>query len=70
MLISTMLLLLSCSVISESLQPHGLWPIRLLCPSDSLGKNIGEGHACLQGSNPNLLHCRQILDHLSHHLIL
>ena len=37
---------------------------------DSAGKNIGEG--CLQGifptqgANTCLLHCRQILDHLSH----
>ena len=40
---------------------------------DSPGKNIGMGcHALLQGifptqgSNPGLLHCRQILYHLSH----
>ena len=39
----------------------------------SLGKNTGVGcHALLQGifptqgSNPGLLHCRQILHHLSH----
>ena len=24
-----------CSVVSDSLQPHGLWPARLLCPWDS-----------------------------------
>ena len=24
--------LVSCSVVSDSLQPHGLWPTRLLCP--------------------------------------
>ena len=24
--------LLSCSVMSEPLQPHGLWPTMLLCP--------------------------------------
>ena len=24
-----------CSVVSDSLQPHGLWPARLLCPLDS-----------------------------------
>ena len=23
-----------CSVVSDSLQPHGLWPTRLLCPWD------------------------------------
>ena len=26
---------------SDSLQPYGLWPVRLLCPCDFLGKNIG-----------------------------
>ena len=58
---------------SSSLQPHGLEPIRLLCPWDSPGKNTGVGcHCLLQGifptqeSNPSLLHCRQILYHLSH----
>ena len=46
---------------------------RLLFPWDSPGKNTGVGcHALLQGffltqgSNPGLLHCRQILYHLSH----
>ena len=32
----------SHSVVSDSLQPHGLWPARLLCPRDSPGKNAGE----------------------------
>ena len=43
------------------------------CPWDSPGMNTGVGcHALLQGifltleSNPGLLHCRQILYHLSH----
>ena len=65
------------SVTSDSLQPHGLQPARLLCPWDSPGKNTGEGcHALLQGifqprdrtqvSNPGLPPCRQILYHLSH----
>ena len=47
--------------------------LRLLCPWDSSGKNTGGGcHFLLQGmfltqgSNPCLLHCRQILYHLSH----
>ena len=41
------------SVVSNSLQPHGLWPTRLLCPWDSLGKNTGVGcHALLQGLFP------------------
>ena len=64
---------LSGSVMSYSLQPHGLWPARLLSPWDSPGKNTGVGcHALLQGifltqeSNSCLLHlrhCRQILYH-------
>ena len=32
---------LSWSVVSDSLRPHGLWPARLLCPWDSPGKNTG-----------------------------
>ena len=58
----------SHSVVSNSLQPHGLWPTRLLCPWGSLGKNIGvDCHSLLQrlfrtqGLNSGLLHCRQIL---------
>ena len=31
------------SVMSNSLQPHGLWPTRLLCPQDYPSKNIGVG---------------------------
>ena len=45
------------SVVSDSLQPYGLQPSRLLCPCDSPGKNIGVGsHALLQGnlSNPRI----------------
>ena len=45
-----------------------VYPTRLLCPWDSPGKNTGVGcHFLLQGifltqgSNPGLLHCRQIL---------
>ena len=58
---------------SNSVWPNGQQPTRLLCPWDSLGKNTGVGcHALLQGifltlgSNPDLLHCRQILYQLSH----
>ena len=57
-------------MVSDSLQPHGLQPIRLLCPR---GKNtrVGcyvffQGIFLNQGSNPGLLHCRQILFCLSH----
>ena len=49
-------------VVSDSVQPYGLWPTRLLCPWDSPGKNNGVGcHALLRGifpsqeSNPCLL---------------
>ena len=58
----------SCSVVSSSLQPHGLhsqW--------NSPGQNTGVGsHSFLQGifptqgSNPGLPHCRWILYQLSH----
>ena len=63
----------SGSVVSHSLQPHGLSPTRLLCPWNFPGKHTAVGcHFLLQGifptqgSNPGLLHCRQILYHLSH----
>ena len=58
---------------SLTLQPCGLQPARLLCPRNSPGKNTGVGSCSFlqgifptQGSNLNLLHCRQILYHLSH----
>ena len=63
----------SCSVMSVSLQPHGLQLARLLCLWDSPCKNTGVGcHALLQGiflmqgSNPGLPHCRRILYQMSH----
>ena len=63
----------SRSVVSNSLWPHGLYLTRLLCPWDYPSKNTGVGcHSFLQGifptqgSNSGLLHCRQILYHLSH----
>ena len=53
----------SFSVLSNSLPPHGLYS-----PWNSLGQNTGVGSLSLfqgifppQGSNPGLLHCRQIL---------
>ena len=56
-------LLFSPSVVSDSLQPHGLQSTSLLSPWDSPGKNTGVGcHALLQGifltqeSNLHLLH--------------
>ena len=63
----------SCTDMSSSLWPHGLYPSRLLCPWDSSGKNTGGySHSLLlgifptQGSNPGLLHCRQIIYCQSH----
>ena len=42
---------LSRSVVSDSLQPRGLQPTRLLCPWDFLGKNTGVGcQLLLQGN--------------------
>ena len=58
----------SHSVMSDSLQPHGLYS-----PRNSLGQNTGVGSLFLlqgifptQGSNPGLPHWRQILYQLSH----
>ena len=60
--------MLSRSVMSDSIQSHGLQPTKLLCPWDFPGKNTGVGcHFLLQGifpiqwSNLGLLHCRQTL---------
>ena len=58
----------SCSVVSDSLQPHGLYS-----PWNSPGQNTGVGSLSLlqgifptQWSKPGLPHCRQILYQLSH----
>ena len=58
----------SCSVISDSLQPHGLYS-----PWNSLGQNTGVGSLSLlqgifptQGLNPGFPRCRRILYQLSH----
>ena len=63
----------SRSVLPDSLWPQGLKPARLICPWNSPGKNSRLGsHSLLheifptQGSNPCLLHCRQVLYHPSH----
>ena len=60
----------SCSIVSNSLRPYELQSSRLLCPWDSPGKNNGVGcHLLLQGifltqgSNPHLLHYKEILYH-------
>ena len=40
----------ACSVVSDSLRPHGVHPARLFCPWDFPGKNTGMGcHFFLQG---------------------
>ena len=58
----------SHSVVSDSLQPQGLYS-----PWNPPGQNTGVGNLSLlqgifptQGSNPGLPHCRQILYQLSH----
>ena len=67
----------SRSVVSDVLQPHGLQPASLLCPWNSSGNNTGvDCHSLLQrifptqGLNSGLLHCRQILYHLSYMEVL
>ena len=64
---------LSHSVVSDSLWPHGLQPTRLLCPWGFSRQEYWSGcHALLQGIfqtqglNPSLLHWRWILYRLSH----
>ena len=59
--------------LSLTLQFHGLKPTRLHCPWISPGKNTGVGSLFTfqgifptHGSNPGLLHWRQILYYLSH----
>ena len=63
----------SCSVMSDSLQPEGMYPSRLLCLWNSPGKNPGVGSPYLlqdifptQGSNLGVLHFRWILYCLSY----
>ena len=58
----------SRSVVSDSLWPRGLYS-----PWNSPGQNTGvdspsllQGIFAIQGSNPDLLHCRQILCQLSY----
>ena len=58
---------------SRSVVSNSLWPHRLFGPWNSPGQNTGVGSCCLlqgivptQRSNPGLLHCRQILYHLTH----
>ena len=62
----------SCSVVSDSVTPQTV-ARRRLCPRNSPGKNTAvgchfllQGIFLIQGLNPGLLHCRQILHRLSH----
>ena len=64
---------LSHSVMSDSLWPHGLKPARLLCPWGFFRQEYWSGWPCPPpgdlanpGSNPHLPHYWQILFHLSH----
>ena len=61
------LYVLSCSVVSDSLQPHGLQPATLLCPCRLSRQECWSGLPCpppgifpTQGLNSGLLHYRQI----------
>ena len=65
--------MLSHSVVSDSYEPMEYSPLGSSVHGDSSGKNTGVGcHALLQGIFPTqglnlgLLHCRQILYHLSY----
>ena len=65
--------MLRCSVMCDSLGPHGLQPTRLLCPWGFSRQEYWSGLPCsppgdlpTQSSNPGLPHCRQILYHVSH----
>ena len=57
----------TCSVMSDSLQPHRQEPTRLLCPWNSPGKNTEKGMPFSRESSqhrdrtPGFLHCRQVL---------
>ena len=54
---SSLCFVFSLSVKSDTLQPHGLQPVRLLCPCNFSGKNAGMGcHLLLQGdlSDPRI----------------
>ena len=70
---NTLLVSVTCSVVPDSLWPHGLQPSRLLCSWDFPGKDTGVGSpSFLQGifpaqeSNLGLPHCRWIFYQLSH----
>ena len=71
--LNSMCVCASHSVVSNSLQSHGLWPTSFPCPWDPSGKTTKVYcHFLLQRLFPTqrlnlgLLHCRQILYHFSH----
>ena len=65
---------ISHSAVSDSLRRYGLLPARLICSWTSPGKDTGGvgSHSLLLGifftqeSNSGLLHCRQVVNRLSH----
>ena len=71
---SDIVYVLSRLVMSDSLEPHGLQPARLICPWGVSRQEYWSGLPCpppgiflIQGSNPGFLHCRWILFYqLSH----
>ena len=58
----------SCSVVSDSLRPHGLYsPWNSPCKNTVVGsRSLLQGIFTTQGLNPGLPHCKQILYQLSH----
>ena len=51
----TLCICVSRSIVSDSLQPHGLLPPKLPCPWTSPGKNTGVGsHSPSPGDPPNM----------------
>ena len=58
----------SHSVVSDSLRPHGLYSLwDFPCQNTGVGSlSLLQGIFPIQGLNPGLLHCRQILYQLSH----
>ena len=61
----------NCSVVSDSQQPHGLQPTRLLRPWDFPGKSTGVGsiHCLLQKSSSTVCHlesCSPVIALLVH----
>ena len=58
----------SCSVVSDSLRPHGLYsPWNSPCKNTVVGsRSLLQGIFTTQGLNPGLPHCSQILFQLSY----